>query len=80
MRASVAQSTQPTPRHGVGLNELLGRALWQCNHQPDHSGDKSCEVEQHSVREATQTWITELPMLSEEEKFEESETAGNVVA
>ena len=23
MRASVAQSTQPTPRHGVGLNELL---------------------------------------------------------
>jgi hypothetical protein len=24
MRASVAQSTQPTPRHGVGLNELLG--------------------------------------------------------
>jgi hypothetical protein len=24
MRASVAQSTQLTPRHGVGLNELLG--------------------------------------------------------
>ena len=23
MRASVAKSTQPTPRHGVGLNELL---------------------------------------------------------
>ena len=23
MRASVAQSTQPTPRHGVGLDELL---------------------------------------------------------
>ncbi len=26
MRASVAQSTQPTTRHGVGLNELLDAA------------------------------------------------------
>ena len=35
MRASVAQSTQPTPRHGVGLNELLGGGGCRCTPSPD---------------------------------------------
>ena len=35
MRASVAQSTQLTPRHGVGLNELLGGGGCRCKWDPD---------------------------------------------
>ena len=34
MRASVAQSTRPTPRHGVGLNELLGGGGCLCEPSP----------------------------------------------
>ena len=33
--ASVAQSTRPTPRHGVGLNELLGGGGCRCEPSPN---------------------------------------------
>ena len=43
-RASVAQSTWPTPRHGVGLNELLGPcgAFLCMNEQTFFKGQKIC--------------------------------------
>ena len=34
-RASVAHSTWPTPRHGVGLNELLGGGGRRCEPSPE---------------------------------------------
>ena len=34
-RASVAHSTWPTPRHGVGLNELLGGGGCRCAPSPN---------------------------------------------
>ena len=43
-RASVAHSTWPTPRHGVGLNELLGPcgAFLCMNEQTFFKGQKIC--------------------------------------
>jgi hypothetical protein len=39
-RASVAHSTWPTPRHGVGLNELLGGGGRRCKSNPDVLAEK----------------------------------------
>ena len=48
--ASVAQSTRPMPRHGVGLNELLGGGGCRC--APSH-----CALaENRSGKARTRTW------------------------
>jgi hypothetical protein len=39
-RASVAHSTWPTPRHGVGLNELLGGGGHRCKSNPGALAEK----------------------------------------
>ena len=56
--ASVAQSTRPTPRHGVGLNELLGGGGCRCEPSPgafseNRSGKartRTCELSAGLIR------------------------------
>jgi hypothetical protein len=51
MRASVAQSTQPTPRHGVGLNELLGGGGCPCEPSPDAFAENRSGKARTRIRE-----------------------------
>ena len=52
-RASVAQSTRLTPRHGVGLNELLGGGGCRCEPSPDALAERRSGKARTRTRELT---------------------------
>ena len=53
-RASVAQSARLTPRHGVGLNELLGG--WDADGDEDQADLPKAEVGEHERAPQTLSW------------------------